>query len=233
MSLNNKSNSNHEHRQVWSLLPWFINRTLNAEEQAQVESHVKTCITCQIELKQQRQVYNNIQQAELLQQMSNASFSQLKKRIDTQPVSQLASIRTRFENFQRLFFPFQAAKSFALVLAILLIPAVFIFNVMPDKTLPANEYRTLAQTPAPLPESQQPGLIRVVFTDETDGAQIGTIVNSVHGRIVNGPYKNGVYEILIDDEQQYSITTTEVIERLRHNAHVIFAEPAHVPLSIE
>ena len=81
MSVNSKINSNHEHRAVWSLLPWFINRTLSAAEQVRVESHIKTCITCRIELKQQRQVYDNIQQAELMQQMSNASFNQLKKRI--------------------------------------------------------------------------------------------------------------------------------------------------------
>ncbi|MCB1950037.1 MAG: zf-HC2 domain-containing protein [Burkholderiales bacterium] len=234
MSVNSKINSNHEHREVWSLLPWFINRTLNATEQARVESHIKTCITCRIELKQQRQVYDNIQQAELMQQMSNASFNQLKKRIETQPVSQLALFRKKLDNFQKLFFQFPfSRKSFALAFGVLLVTTTFIFNAMHEQTLSENEYRTLAQSSAPLQESKKPNLIRVIFTDETDAAQIDTIVSGVYGHIVNGPYKNGVYEILIDGEQKYSMETTDAISALRNNTHVIFAELAHVQLSSE
>ncbi|MCB1986131.1 MAG: zf-HC2 domain-containing protein [Burkholderiales bacterium] len=232
--MNSKINSNHEHRKVWSLLPWFINQTLSATEQARVESHIRTCITCRIELKQQRQVYENIQQAELLQQISNASFNQLKKRIDTQPASLFASFRKRLDNFQKFFFQFPGlGKQFALTFGILLITTTLIFNATLEKPQAGSEYRTLAQSPEPLQEIKKPNLIRVIFTDETDVAQIDTIVSSVYGHIVNGPYKNGVYEILIDSEQKYSMEATDAIRELRDNANVIFAELAHVSLSSE
>lgn len=234
MSVNSKINSNHEHREVWSLLPWFINQTLSATEQARVESHIKTCITCRIELKQQSQVYDNIQQTELLQQMSNASFNQLKKRIETQPVSQLVLFRKKLVNFQKLFFQFQVSrKSFALIFGVLLMTITFIFNAIHEEILSENEYRTLAQSSVPPQEGNKPNLIRVIFTDEADVAQIDTIISSVYGSIVSGPYKNGVYEILIDSEQKYSMEAADAISTLRNNAHVIFAELAHVSLSPE
>ena len=234
MSVNSKIDNNREHREVWGLLPWFINRTLNAEEQARVESHIKTCLTCRIELKQQRHVYENIQQAELLQQMSSASFNQLKMRIDTQPVSQLASFGKILERFQRAFFQFpDLRKHLALTFGIVLVTTAFIFNATLEMNLSDNEYRTLAQPSESLHESKNTNLIRVIFTDETDMAQIDTIVDSVYGHIVNGPYQNGIYEILIDGEQKYSMEATDVISELRNNANVFFAELALVPLSSE
>ncbi|MCP5245651.1 MAG: zf-HC2 domain-containing protein [Burkholderiales bacterium] len=234
MSVNSKTGSNREHREVWGLLPWFINRTLSAEEQARVEGHIKTCLTCRIELKQQRQVYENIQQAELLQQMSNASFNRLKMRIDTQPASRSASFGKRFENFQRFFFQFpDFRRHLALTFAIVLVTTVLIFNTTLEMNLPDNEYRTLAKLSESLDESRKSNLIRVIFTDETDVAQIDAIVGSVHGHIVNGPYQNGIYEILIDGEQKYSMEATDAINALRNNAHVFFAELALAPLSSE
>lgn len=40
-------------RQVWELLPWYVNQTLSAEEMALVEAHCATCPGCQEELAEQ------------------------------------------------------------------------------------------------------------------------------------------------------------------------------------
>lgn len=232
-SVNNISHIR-EHQEVWELLPWFINQSLSAAEQTRVENHVRTCVTCRIELKQQQQVYENIQQADLLQQISKASFNQLKKRIEIQTPSQLADGRNKHALFQRPGFSFQfpdSAKYIALAASVLLLIMPLIFNVSHQEPELGNEYRTLSRSAAPHQDNQHPNLVRVIFADETDPAQIHTIVNSVSGHIVNGPYKNGIYEIRIDNEQTYSREITDTIARLRNNANVIFAELAYTSLS--
>lgn len=233
MSVNNKFSRNREHQEVWELLPWFINHSLSAAEHTRVENHVKTCVTCRIELKQQQQVYENIQQADLLQQVSNASFKQLKKRIEVQPGgSQLATGHNKHGHFQIFSFQFPGfTKYIALAASVLLLTTTLIFNVLHEEPELRNEYRTLSRSAEPHQENQHPNLVRVIFADETDSSQIHAIVNSVSGHIINGPYKNGMYEIRIDSEQTYSKEITDTIARLRNNTNVIFAELARGSLS--
>jgi len=37
------------HQAAFALLPWFVNGTLDASEQAQVEQHLQSCVTCRRE----------------------------------------------------------------------------------------------------------------------------------------------------------------------------------------
>ena len=82
LSSNIKILSNSEHQKVWDLLPWYVNYSLDPAEQDIVKKHIKTCVTCRIELNQQQQVFEKMQQTDLLQQVSQVSFAQLKKRIE-------------------------------------------------------------------------------------------------------------------------------------------------------
>ena len=87
LSSNIKVSSNSEHQKVWDLLPWYINHSLDPVEQDIVKNHIKTCVTCRIELNQQIQVVDNIQRTDLLQQVSQVSFAQLKKELKNAPHS--------------------------------------------------------------------------------------------------------------------------------------------------
>ena len=44
------SHPNQWHQEVWELLPWYVNRTLDAQELAQVEQHLARCPACQEEV---------------------------------------------------------------------------------------------------------------------------------------------------------------------------------------
>jgi anti-sigma factor RsiW len=39
-----------EHHEVWELLPWYVNGTLDDRERASVQAHLMTCAACQAEL---------------------------------------------------------------------------------------------------------------------------------------------------------------------------------------
>ena len=85
MSVTNiKETSGSEHQKVWSLLPWYVNHSLESVEHEFVESHVKACIACRIELNKQQQMFEKMQQTDYLQQVSMVSFAKLKERIGEQ-----------------------------------------------------------------------------------------------------------------------------------------------------
>ena len=44
------------HQEVWELLPWYANGTLEREEAAEVEAHLASCPACQRELTRCREI---------------------------------------------------------------------------------------------------------------------------------------------------------------------------------
>jgi anti-sigma factor RsiW len=44
------SHPDQRHQEVWELLPWCMNRTLEAQERAHVEQHLAPCPACQEEV---------------------------------------------------------------------------------------------------------------------------------------------------------------------------------------
>ena len=44
------------HEEVWKLLPWYVNGTLNTQEVEDVEVHLAACPVCQTELARCRDI---------------------------------------------------------------------------------------------------------------------------------------------------------------------------------
>ncbi|PSJ17952.1 hypothetical protein C7H79_05385 [Nitrosomonas supralitoralis] len=223
-----KMTNQSEHQKIWDLLPWYINQSLGPVEHAIVKNHIKTCITCRIELNQQEQVFKEIQQADLLQQVSQASFAQLKKRIETQP--ELCSEKQyTAPKSDLIFFPFQIrflgfVKYTALAASLLLLASPFLLHSLFVQPEMAGSYRTLAAATESTDNTSN--IVRIVFADHPDTEQIDVIVNSVSGHIVKGPSPNGVYEVQIGNHQTDSQQVNDAILRLRDHSSVIFAELA-------
>ena len=221
---------NSEHQKVWNLLPWYINHSLDPAEQDIVKNHVKTCVTCRIELNQQQQVVENMRQADLLQQMSRASFAQLKKRIEEQPKLYALAKYHEPKKEQKLFSPrlLTFVRYTALAASLLLLALPFMLDSQIDKPELKGDYRTLANS---IKGEQRNNMIRIVFANQSNPEQIQTILRNVSGHIVKGPSENGIYEVQIGNQQTNSQEVKDVILQLRKNTHVIFAELAHESLS--
>jgi hypothetical protein len=226
MSFTNiKVTSKSEHQKVWDLLPWYVNHSLDTAEQDVVKNHVRTCITCRIELNQQQQVFEKIQQTDFLQQVSQVSFAQLKKRIEEQP--KLCALAKHNKPKKELkFFSHQFpgfVKYTALAASLLLLATPFMLNSPIDKPELKGEYRTLANSTE---GKQKNNIVRIVFADQPGPEQIEAILNSVSGHIVKRPSKNGVYEVQIGNQQTNSQEVNDAISHLRKNKLVIFVELA-------
>ena len=212
-----------EHRKVWNLLPWYVNHSMDAVEKDRVRNHIRRCIACRIELQQQQQLFEEMQQTDLLRQVSQAAFAQLKKRIERQSVIRpftrpnQPSEESKLSSGQSPGF----VKHTALAASLLLLAMPFMLHLPAEQSASTAEYRTLASAPENAPAHNR---VRIVFADQPDSKQIETILHSVSGRIVNGPSENGIYEIQIGDRHTHPQEIDAAIAHLRNNTQIIFAE---------
>lgn len=217
--------SKNEHQKVWDLLPWYINHSLNASEQEIVKTHVKTCLTCRIELAQQQQVFEKIQQTDLLTQVSQASLAQLRKRIVEQDrsshIEPYQQVSKQPESSARQIMDFLKYGALAASLAILSMP----FMLATENQGSVAEYRTLANPSEKMTDNR----LRIVFSDESSAAEIEAILSAVSGHIVKGPSSQGVYEVQIGNQKDTVLVrkdfmTRDAITQLRRNPSVLFVD---------
>ena len=218
--------SSSEHQKVWDLLPWYVNHSLDSVEQDIVNKHVKTCITCRIELNQQQQVLAKIQQTDLLQQVSQVSFAQLRKRIEEQPSLYTLAKHNEPEKepkfFSRQFLNFLKYTTLAASLLLLALPSML--HSLIDQSALTGNYRTLANS---IDDERRGNRIHIIFADQVNSEQIEAILSNVSGHIVKGPSQKGVYEVQIGNQQTNSQIVKDTISHLRKNTSVVFAELAH------
>ncbi|MBL8496310.1 zf-HC2 domain-containing protein [Nitrosomonas sp. JL21] len=225
-SSNDEISTRSEHQKVWNLLPWYINNTLDPVEQASVRHHVKFCITCRIELDQQQQLVERMQQIDLLEQVSQVSFAQLKMKIEKQPsvgtLTQPHEAKKDSKFFSQQFLSF--VQYTALAASLLLLSLPFMLGSLIDRTELGSDYRTLANT---VVGEESMNMLRVVFSDQSDPEQISAILNAVSAQIVKGPSDNGVYLVQIGDQLTHPQDIQTAIAYLHNDTRVIFAELAH------
>lgn len=230
---NNQTKHKSEHQQIWELLPWYINHSLNTIEENRAKTHVQHCIACKIELQQQQQIFDKMNQASLLQQASQISFSQLKQRIEKDPKTSKELVHDKrkgergLEFFNSIFFSFNNFKfvaSVVTVAAVLIILPSF-FHASRNLLETTNAYRTLAAA-SPQVIDEKNNVMRVVFAESVTLNQINSIISSASGKIIKGPSKNGVYEIQIGDESISKDQLVTIVNRLRDHESIVFAELA-------
>ena len=69
------------HREVWLLLPWYVNRSLGGDDKQLVENHLKVCLPCRGELTNQRGLLTKVCETTPIQIAGKAAFSNLQKRM--------------------------------------------------------------------------------------------------------------------------------------------------------
>ncbi len=212
-----------EHERVWNLLPWYINRSLDSTELTQAKNHIRSCVACRIELRQQQQLFDKIQQTELLQQVSQVSFAKLKNQIKAVPEPTTLAEHKKYRKLSIAFMHRHsgAIGSAALAASLFLLVSALMFNFQVDMPELPGEYRTLANATENIPNN----IARIVFVeDKLEPQQIEAILHGVSGHIVKGPSNNGLYEIQIGNHETSQSVLDDAILQLRNNSLVIFAE---------
>jgi anti-sigma factor RsiW len=202
------------HQAAFALLPWFVNGTLDASEQAQVEQHLQSCVTCRRERAWLVQLGASWPQGEVLVD-ADRGFAHLVEQLEGRrpPTPLRAAVRPA----ARLAASLASAGgtwlrfAVALQLGVILALSWVLFAGAPA-------YRTLGANQG---AAREQGTLIVVFQPAATESDVRRILRSVHARIVDGPTAEGAYVLAVDDTPGMRAAA---LERLRSDRAVKLAE---------
>ncbi len=210
------------------LLPGYVNRTLPPEEEQQVTTHLKTCVTCQQELQEvtnmQAAIKNSIAQRP---GPSPAAFSTLMRRIEQEKQAQTQRIPQPItspwwetvESAFRSLFEVQWVPALA---SILIVGQAFLLLSLIGTPEGRQGQRTGAIIERGIPQGTAQGTVlkfRVGFQADAQDQHIREFLQKMNGRIIDGPSTDGTYTLAIT--QQGAMTLDGLLTQLRQQAHLV------------
>jgi len=215
------------HAQIVTLLPWYVNDTLEQAEHLRVQAHLQQCGACRKELEALQQLAQAVQtqRTENQWQPGQAHLKSLMDKIDGLDPSpktvKVKPLQSAWERICRWFDGFNQAPSsvrwtLAAQSALVVVLSVVITVLIPDA--PENTFQTFST------EAQSSNAannkIRVVFEGATSLSELSILLTNIHATIVKGPSKHGVYTVEIPKAD-----LTAALLSLRQSRHVKFSEP--------
>jgi len=203
------------HDAVAELLPWFVNGTLDEQEEMLVEEHVHECVQCYSLLQQERRLHSLLG-AESQATISSAThgFERLRSRLvpDADPPRAVPAARWR------------RAEGFALAAGLAaMVVTVAIWQRSDDAALAgAGEFETLSEPAAAISQT-----VDIVFTPELLEAEMRALLQERGAVIVNGPTELGRYTIRID-RPAGAPELDFLVEQLRNDPRVRFVGPSFI-----
>lgn len=191
------------HDGVAELLPWFVNGSLDGEEQARVERHLCDCARCRDEVEALRRFQTAYAGSEMVPDPAS-SLRALRLRLDAPGADRRR--RTPLRGWRRLhqwarwWTPWAVAVQFAAIVALGV--AVLFGGETP------RSYRTLSAA-----------AVVVKFDPGTTEAQMRQVVQASGARIVDGPTVADAYVLEVPPEREAA-----ALAALRAQRGVLLAE---------
>jgi len=196
------------HKVADVLLPWFVNGTLEGDELAFVERHVRDCPQCQQEVGWLRELHAACVAAEDVPEASKAARG-LRRKLDAPRTARSGIARWRLRWGSSSPEPRWA-------IAGALAAFVALGTVWFAGTEGPALYRTLGAHNATAPEN---GTLVVVFDPATTESDLRRIVRSAGARIVDGPMQTNAYVLDVPSARR-----DQALQTLRAERAVMLAE---------
>lgn len=215
------------------LLPGYVNRTLSSEEEKQVASHLKACVSCQQELQEVTNMQSAIKTSiEQRPGPSPAAFSTLMRRIEEEKQASRrqtaeSTATSWWESVESVFRSLFEVQWVPALASVLIVGQAFLLF-----SLVGGPEGQRGQEPGGIiergiPQGAPHGLlfkIRVGFYAEAQEQQIREVLHTIRGRIIDGPSPDGIYTLAI--AQQSTMTLDALLNELRQQTNLIrLAEP--------
>jgi hypothetical protein len=196
------------HTRAFELLPWLINGTLAGIDREAVEQHVRACIVCRRELKEQQRLHVAVRARRAVDVSAEAGFDRLDRELDALPGAAKAGWRIRYA----------AAAPFGLAAAagVALLAVLLWLTPLSDRA----GYETVA-TPA-----TEGAVLDVIFADDTTAAQIQELLDRIDGEIVAGPTELGRYSVRVAGDAPSGNKLDQLLGILAADPRVRFAGPS-------
>lgn len=202
-----------QHETANALLPWYAAGTLDDEDRARFEAHLKTCAQCQADLALERRLCVIV--AETADDIESAEdgWARLAPRLDARPRRLLTRrIGQQWRNSAPWLRWAVAAQFTALVVA----GGVALWQVRPARHDAApGVYHTLGSAP-----DSPAGNIVVVFRPETSERDLRQTLRDSHARLVDGPTAADAYILHVAAKDR-----DKALADLRRRPAVVLAEP--------
>lgn len=201
------------HRRVDAVLPWFVNGTLEDDELADVERHLRDCARCRREVGMLRELQGACAAAALTSDATPA-YRRLSRRIGGR-----RGIDALVDPARRCFRQWRQAPVWARLAIggqLAVIVAVFLWAAPPGSDSDGM-YRTLG---TPALRSTGVATIAVVFRPDTMESAMRRIVQATGGRVVDGPTESNAYVLQVPAGRG-----SEALAELRAAPDVVLAEP--------
>lgn len=172
-----------------ALLPWYVNGTLSPTERLQVDRHVSGCSLCRAELDELAGLASDLRALYEAQPAPSPRVAEsVKARIaadaaDRRRTATSTSVLEALDRWCRtLFIPRWVPSLAVLVLATQTVLLVWLIQ---NPSQP-GAVRSRSVGPAPI-------LLQVEFRADATEEQIRTLLETVHGRVIDGPMADGRY----------------------------------------
>jgi len=187
------------HDRARELLPWFINGTLSAGEQQEVERLLSEDEQARQEVEFLRALRKGVKDTA---QGSPGEFGlrRLKQQI-AQEKRESADTET-----PRWWRPALAAAALVII-----IQGGVLLNVLPDR----DGYTPLSGAEGDI------AVLQIQFEPTATEAQIREMLQDVNGILIDGPSAVGLYRIQIDVERENEAEIARVMSRLEENSEVV------------
>ena len=201
------------HQNVQELLPWFLNGTLQGEEAAKVEEHLRGCPGCREELECLRVMQSEYLESEMAPE-AQAALAKLRPRLEEalpakppprRATGRAATLTAPFPVWFKLAMAAQFALVFGLGWAVL----------QPERA--GLAYHVLSASGAP---ERAAGSLVVVFDPAAPQREVARILRASGGRVVDGPTASNGYVVAVADGG-----LSAALARLRAEPAVVLAEP--------
>lgn len=205
------------HQQVQSLLPWYMNGTLDVSEIAAVEAHLAECVECREDLALERAIGGEIDSVSL---DADRGWAALRSRIERTPASEpviapaetLTNVVPIRKGWLQRSVPVRWALAAQAAAAVLIIGAG---RLMMPIAAPEPLYHTLGSAP-----ETAPGNMVVIFRPDTLEQDLRGAVVASGAEMVGGPTVSDAYVLRVA-----ATGRDTALARLRANSHVVLAEP--------
>ncbi|HTT13045.1 MAG TPA: zf-HC2 domain-containing protein [Burkholderiaceae bacterium] len=198
------------HQVVFELLPWFVNGTLEAAEQASVERHLQECAACRREV-------------EWLRQLSSA-YAESEPAVDCERALARIAPQLHPNDADRTRAPWSSRLRAALAgnvgwmrFAVAMQLGVIVALGWALAVRGAADYRGLASAPP-----RNSGKIIVVFDPAARESEVRGLLRAAGARVVDGPTAASGYVLEVTGDNS---AVAAALARLRAAPAVMLAEP--------
>ncbi len=189
------------------ILPLYSKRLIEKEKVKEIEKILQSEPALQEELKFWDTVKKGYEKIKSdLPEPSYHIYQKIIRRIEG---------KERIQNKLWNFISLKPKFSFGFIMFQFLVIIVMFFYILNLK----YGYQTLSTTDI---RAETSYVINVVFKENAKESDIRELLTKIDGRIVDGPYRTGLYVVGIKDKEKKD----QILDTLRQSNIIVFAEPA-------